>query len=132
MTDKPAMTMREIRERLGYATPGIPDPIITATRYVVSCLPEGHDERWTYTVQVEYRNDDLYVVTQRLKFANAEGAWEYEPNWPEDGSEADAEDAWLAAHRFDHDTALRLARRLAKTLTCRGRTVADVLADGAA
>jgi hypothetical protein len=33
--------------------------------------------------------------------------------------------AWLAAHRFDLDTALRLAQAAAPTVTVNGRTAAD-------
>lgn len=129
---RPAMTMRQIRERLGHPVPppGVPEPTATPTRYVISCLPEDHDERWTYTIQVEYRGNGLYAVKRNLRYADTGGTWEYEPCWPEDGSEADAraEERWLAAHRFEHGAALRLARRLAPTLTYRGRTVADALA----
>ncbi|MGW0577334.1 hypothetical protein ACWD25_15455 [Streptomyces sp. NPDC002920] len=110
------------------------DITVQPTAYVVSCLPEGHDERLTYTVNVVYRGAGLYAVKRNLKFADAAGTWEYEPGWPEDGgqADADAEEAWLAAHRFDHDTALKLARELAPTLTYRGRTVTDALNDPAA
>jgi hypothetical protein len=107
-----------------------PEPTVQPTSYVVSSLPEGHDDRFTFTVQVRYHRDGLFSVRHGLKFADRDGIWEYEPSWPEDGGEADAhaEEAWMAAHRFDHDTALRLARELAPTLTYRGRTVADALA----
>lgn len=127
---KPAMTMREIREHLGHVKPGEPEPTVLPTAYVVSCLPLGHEDRLTYTINVVHRGDGLYAVKRNLRFADANGAWEYEPGWPEDGSEADAlaEEKWLEEHRFDHDTALRLARELAPTLTYRGRTVADALA----
>lgn len=128
MTGKPAMTMREIRDRLGHQTPppGIPEPTVQATRYVVSCLPEGHDDRWTYTIRVQYRGNGLYAVLFGLKYYGTDGRWEYEPDWPE--VDSDGQEAWLAGHLFDHDTALRLAKELAPTLTYRGRTVADALA----
>ncbi|MFD5631625.1 hypothetical protein [Streptomyces sp. NPDC127072] len=106
----------------------VPEPSARPTRYTVSCLPEGHDNRLTFTIQVEYRGNDLYAVTRTLRYAAADGTWEYEPGWPETG--IDEQQAWLAARLFDHDTALRLARRLAPTLTYRGWTVADALADG--
>ncbi|MER6183078.1 hypothetical protein [Streptomyces sp. NPDC001652] len=134
MSDQqPAMTMREIRESLGHAVPppGVPEPSTLATRYVVSCLPEGHDDRHTFTVQVQYRGAGRYTVTHNLKFADLDGRWEYGLAQPEDPDDDDmaAETKWREAHSFDHDTALRLARQLAPTLTCRGRTVADVLAE---
>jgi hypothetical protein len=131
-TDQPAMTMRQIRERLGHTTPGIPDPVVQPTGYVVSCLPEGHDDRWTFTIQVKYAGDGLFAVHHGIRHYAADGTWEYEPGWLDDSSEDEAEAAWLKAHRFDHDEALRLARKLAPTLTYRGRSVADVLAAAAA
>jgi hypothetical protein len=130
-TDRPAVTMRELRERLGHTVPppGAPEATITPTRYVISCLPEGHDERFTYTIQVGYRGNGLYTVRHTLKFADIHGNWDYEPPSLEDSSEADerAHETWLDAHRFDLDTALALARKLAPLLTYRGRTVADAL-----
>lgn len=41
--------------------------------------------------------------------------------------EVSREDDWLAAHRFDLDTALKLAREAAPHVTVNGRTVADAL-----
>jgi hypothetical protein len=68
----------------------------------------------------------------RLAYADAEGVWSYEPDRSFEDDERDgAALAWIAAHRFDLTAALRLARRLAPTLTVRGRSVADVLAEGA-
>lgn len=110
----------------------IPEPTVLTTSQVVSCLPEGHDDRWTYTVQVKYRGNGRYTVAHNLKFADANGQWEYAPGFPEDPDEDDftAEEKWRQAHSFDHDTAIRLAKQLAPTLTYRGRTLADVLAGG--
>jgi len=139
---RPAMTMREIREGLGHVTPGAPEPSVQTTGYVVSCLPEGHDDRYTYTVQVQYRGDDQWAVRYRGSYINADGerspgfAWSEGPDEPATQAEMDdfdaQQDAWLKAHRFDHATALRLAKKLAPTLTYRGRSVADVLAEPAA
>ncbi|MEU3160023.1 hypothetical protein ABZ753_21570 [Streptomyces griseoincarnatus] len=122
-----AMTMREIRQQLGHTVPptGIPYPTVQATGYVVSCLPEGHTDRWTFTVQVKYAGNDRWAVRHSLRHYSVNGAWEYEPDHDEDD---EAEAAWKQAHTFDHDTALRLARELAPTLTYRGYTVANALA----
>jgi hypothetical protein len=118
--------------------PGIPEPTAQPTRYVVSCLPEGHDERWVFTLQVEYRCNDQWSVRSRSRFLGTNGtwsqgfAWSDGPDEPATEAEMDSFDkeqaAWLAEHRFDHDTALRLARELAPTLTYRGHSVADALA----
>lgn len=109
-------------------SPAIPEPTALPTAYVVSCLPEGHDDRLTYTVRVQYRGDGLYAVLRGLRQYGTDGTWEYEPDHDEDSP---AEHEWLAAHRFDHDTALRLARELAPTLTYCGHSVADALANRA-
>jgi hypothetical protein len=117
----------------------LPEVIVQPTRIVVSCLPEGHDDRSTYTVQIEYRGDGLWSVKRRGQFVAADGttspgfAWSLGPDEPateDDMAAFDEEQAvWLAAHRFDYDTALRLAVEQAPTLTYRGRSVADVLAE---
>lgn len=106
--------------------PHIPEPAVQPTGYVVSCLPEGHDDRWTFTIQVKYAGNGQFAVRHGIRDYGTDGTWDYEPSWPENSIDEDV--AWLAAHRFDHDTALRLARELAPTLTYRGRSVADVLA----
>lgn len=103
-----------------------PEPTVLPTRYVVSCLPEDHDNRYWYTIRVEYGGHGQYAVRHNQMHYGTNGAWEHEPHWPEHGIDEDM--VWLAAHRFDHDTALRLARELAPTLTYRGRSVADALA----
>lgn len=103
----------------------LPEPTTLATAYVVSCLPEGHDDRFTYTLQVRYRGDGRYAIKHGLRLYGTDGTWQYEPDFDEDSA---AEALWLKAHRFDHDTALRLARELAPHLTYRGRTVAQALA----
>jgi hypothetical protein len=141
-TDQPAMTMRQIRERLGHIKPSEPEAIVQTTGYVVSCLPEGHDDRWTYSVRVAYRGDGLWSVQRRSQYVDVSGipspgfSWSGGPDEPATEAEMDSFDAeqaeWLKAYRFDCDTALRLARQLAPTLTYRGRSVADVLAASAA
>ncbi|MFD8234036.1 hypothetical protein ACFV20_19410 [Streptomyces sp. NPDC059696] len=142
MTDQPkrAMTMREIREGLGHVKPGQPEPIVQATGYVVSCLPEGHDERFLFTVQVEYRGDGKWAVVNRTRLLGYDGTWSFGFHW-RDGAEPTTDDEcdeyekaqgeWIAAHRFDHDTALSLAKEAAKRLEYRGYGVAQALAEGA-
>ncbi|MFJ9029778.1 hypothetical protein ACIRQP_14840 [Streptomyces sp. NPDC102274] len=121
---RPAMTMREIREALGHVQPGTPEPTIQPIGYLVTCLPEGHDDRWTFTIQVRYSGHGLWAVKHGSRHYGTDGTWSYEPDHGEDDG---AETAWLAAHRFDHDTALKLARELAPALTYRGHSVADAL-----
>jgi hypothetical protein len=138
-TDQPAVTMREIREGLGHTTPppGVPTPTVQITGYVVSCLPEDHDDQWTYSVRVSYRSGGLWSVQRRGQYIDASGtpspgfSWSGSPDEPATQADMDAFDAeqaeWLKAYRFDHDTALRLAMEQAPQLVYRGRTVADAL-----
>ena len=125
-----AMTMREIREALGHAVPppGVPEPVVQPTRYVVSCLPEGHDDRITYSINIRYEGGGLFSVRHGLRQYSLNAEWAYEPDFDEDDA---AEAEWLKGYRFDSDTALRLAKELALKLTYRGRSVADVLAESA-
>lgn len=101
-----------------------PEVYAIPTRYVVSALPEGHEDHWTYSLQVDYRGRGLYMVRRTLRFADTFGDWDYEPD-----VESDGHGKWLAERSFDLDAALTLARRLASTLTYRGRSAADVLAE---
>jgi hypothetical protein len=117
----PAETLDEKDARLT-----VGQPTITPTGYVASCLPEGHDERWTFTIQIRHVGHDRYTVKHSLRFYGTDGTWTYEPSWDEDDP---AEAAWQAEHRFDRKTALRLAREQAPLLTYRGRTVADALTE---
>lgn len=116
-----------------------PEPTVTATHYAVSCLPEGHENRYLFTVQVEARSGGQWAVIQRARNLGIDGAWSWgfrwsgEPTEPITEAEMDSfnkeQAVWLAEHRFDLDTALRLAKEHAPLLTYRGYTVADALAD---
>jgi hypothetical protein len=103
----------------------IPEPIVQPTAYVVSCLPEGHDERWTFTLQIGYAGHGRFAIKHGIRRYSEDGTWDYEPDFDEDDN---AERAWLHSHSFSIDTAVRLAKELAPTLTYRGRSVADALA----
>ena len=105
----------------------IPEPYVQPTGYVISCLPEGHVDRWTFTVQVKYAGGDRWAVRHSLRHYSVDGTWEYEPDHGEDDA---AEAAWKAKHTFDHDTALRIAQEVAPKLTYRGRSVANALSGG--
>lgn len=102
-----------------------PEPVVRVTRYEVSCLPEDHELRHAMTVNVEYRGRDRYAVLNRLGDAlGVDGEWDWEPR------PSERNDDWVATHRFDLDTALKLAKAAASKLTVRGRTAADFLAEG--
>jgi hypothetical protein len=115
----------------------IPEPVVQPAKYLVSCLPEGHDDCFLFTIQVEYRGNGLWAVKQRSQTLGSDGTWSWGFRWSE-GDREPATDTemesfdkeqqeWLAEHRFDHDTALRLAREHAPRLAYRGYTVTDAL-----
>lgn len=104
------------------------EPTVRATRYEVSCVPPDHALHRHMALHVVWRGGDQWAVTQPWEPApclGADGEWEYEPH------PSERTDEWKAAHRFDLDTALDLAKREAPKLTVRGRTAAQWLAEEA-
>jgi hypothetical protein len=96
--------------------------IVTPTEYRVSCLPEDLLDMDVWEITVAYRGRGLWAVTRHSRCSlGADGTWSWGPG------EAD-EDEWRATHRFDLDTALRLAREHAPHVTVNGMTPADFLA----
>jgi hypothetical protein len=121
MTDqKPAMTMREIREGLGHVKPGVPEPFVQATRYEVSLLPADDINRSVFTIDVEFRGGDRWAVVRHRQCLNAEGEWSWE------SLPSEREEEWLAEHRFDLDTAQQLAKKAAPHLIVNGRSALEV------
>jgi hypothetical protein len=116
----------------------VPDSEVRAVRYQVSCLPETHEDASMFTVVVEYRGDGLWAVTRSGAYYDADGNRSWGVVW-EDGREpvtddemtsyAQAREGWLARYRFDEQSALDLAKRLAPAIAYRGYTVADALGD---
>lgn len=124
-TPRPAMTMREIRRNLGHTVPpdGIPEPTVQAVEYTVNCLPEGDLDSHVFEVRVQYRGAGRYAVIRHgHSCLGADGTWDHGVK------EYDRGDAWLNDHRFDLDTAIRLAKEQAPLVTVNGFTVADALA----
>lgn len=85
---------------------------------------------------MEHRGAGRYAVFQRgHRYLGITGTWSWGHTWPGGEPTTDAEwedynrshDAWLDAHRFDLDTALRLAREAAPLLTVNGHTVTHAL-----
>lgn len=120
MTDpKPALTMREIRERLGHATPGVPSVAVQITEYEVSILPEGDINRPLYTINVSYRGEGRWAAVRHHACLNSKGEWSYELR------PSEREDDWLAEHRFNRMTALELARKAAPQIVVNGQTATE-------
>lgn len=99
----------------------LPEPEVRITRYEVSCLPEGDINARGFTLTVEYRGRGLWAVLDGLWCLGTDGEWDYEMR------PSEREDGWLATHRFDIETALRLAKEAAPDMTVNGHTVADAL-----
>lgn len=125
---------RAAREWLTDRQPG---PRVRATRFEVSLLPENFPDGDVWSVIVEYRGGGLWAVRCRTRTLGADGSWSQGYAWrggdrePATDAEWDdynrGEDEWLAAHRFDLDTALRLAREAAPGVTVNGITAAEAL-----
>ncbi len=100
-----------------------PEPIVQPTEYEVNCLPEDGIDSHVFAITVRYRGEGRWAVQQgNHACLGADGEWA-------DGVKPyDRGDDWLAAHRFDLDTALELAKQAAPLVTVNGYTVADAMA----
>lgn len=94
------------------------------TAYQVSCLPKDHPDATSWGATVEYRGGDRWAVMRLSRCLGSDDRWSYEPTPPE------REGEWLAAHLFDLDTALRLAREAVPHIRVNGFSPADVIAMG--
>lgn len=118
-----------------------PEPTVKAVTHWVSCLPEDDINAHSFTLIVRYKGAGRWMVgrgwTSDIPCMDADGEWSWGVEW-EDGREPvgskeidaynQARDAWLDAHRFDEETALRLAKEHAPKIVVNGWTVADALA----
>lgn len=98
-------------------------PYVRPTGYVVNLLPDsiGVYARF-FDITVERRSNGRWAVLRECKFLGMDGTWADAPR------PSERKDGWLDAHRFDLDTALRLAKEAAPHVTAKGRTAAEVLA----
>ncbi|MFT9821218.1 hypothetical protein, partial [Lysinibacillus sp. NPDC056185] len=87
----------------------------------VNCLPEDGIDSHVFEITVEYRGHGRWAVKRHSQCLGSDGTWEYEMR------PSEREDEWLDAHRFDLDTALKLARDQAPLVTVNGFTVDDAL-----
>jgi hypothetical protein len=100
-----------------------PEPSVLATRFEVSLLPEGNINRRHFTLYVEWRGGDTWAVTTGFhECLGSDGAWSYE------SLPSERTDEWIAAHRFDLETALKLAQKAAPGVTVNGWTAAQAYA----
>jgi hypothetical protein len=92
---------------------------IQPTAYRVSVLPEDDVNYRVFVLTVEYRQEGQWAVTSGDSCLGADGAW------AEGVKPYGRGDEWIATHRFDEATALRLAQEAAPRVTVMGRTAAD-------
>lgn len=90
------------------------------TEYTVSLLPEGPDAS-SYEITVSYRGRGLWAVARHRMCLGGDGEWDWE-SLPSERAEE-----WLLAHRFDLDTALRLAKEAAPGIVVNGRSAVDAV-----
>lgn len=102
------------------------EPTVQVTEYTVCLLPEDDINASAFGITVAYRGRGLWAVSRHRQCLGADGEWDWEP------LPSGRTDEWLATHRFDLETALRLARAEAPRIVCNGRTAAEVLARGGA
>jgi hypothetical protein len=99
------------------------EPTVRVDRHVVCCIPEDNINAHLFAVNVEYRGRGLWAVTRLGECLSASGEWDYEMR------PSSREDEWLAEHRFDEQTAIKLAKEAAPKVRVNGWTVERFLAD---
>jgi hypothetical protein len=99
-----------------------PTPHVHITKYLVTCLPLDSIDSSTWSVDVEYAGFGRWAVRLR-----GHSCYDIDGNQSWEPIPSEREDAWLGRHRFDLDTALELARKVAPTIVVNGLTPAQVL-----
>jgi hypothetical protein len=99
-----------------------PEPSVRVTCYDVTCLPPDDINAFSFTLKVEYRGHGRWAVLDGPYALNADGVKDYEPR------PSSREDDWLAAHRFDLEQALAIAKKAAPLMRVNGWTVQQALA----
>jgi hypothetical protein len=93
-----------------------------ATEFVVSAHPDRESINWdSFAIRVKDCGRYGWGVLRWSRCMNRAGKWVNQPD------RDDRDDAWFAEHRFDLDTALRMARAEAPHLRVNGSSLADVL-----
>ena len=114
---------REVTKRAAQEAANAPEPVVQAIEYSINCVPEDDLDSHVFEIRVQYRGNGRYAVIQHGHLClGADGTWD------QGVKEYDRGDAWLDAHRFDLDTAIRLAKEQAPLVTVNGHTVADAIA----
>lgn len=91
------------------------------SRYTVNATPEGWENHlWEISVEASIQMDGsmLWAARWMGRCLNRSGSWDLEPmSWTA---------TWLRAHRFDLETALRLAEAAAPDVEVSGVKARDV------
>jgi hypothetical protein len=120
--DQPPAWYLAVQKRAHDEAPTIPEATVLATEYTVNCVPEDDINGHGFEIRVQYRGAGRYAVIQHGHLClGADGTWD------QGVKEYDRGDDWLNAHRFDLDTALRLAKEQAPLVTVNGHTVSDTI-----
>lgn len=98
------------------------EPVVVA--YEVCAVPyDDYGNYTSFTIRVEKtHHTETWAVRRMGRCLGRDGTWDWEP------LPSSREDDWLATHRFDLETALRLAKAAAPRVVVNGMTVADMLA----
>lgn len=94
---------------------------VQPTEYTVNLLPEDGIDGHLFGITVQYRGGGRWAVVHLSSCLGADGSWDFGVK------EYDRGDDWLNAHRFDEQTALRLAKEAAPGVTVNGITAAEAL-----
>lgn len=110
-------------KRAQQEAPNVPEANVRAVEYTVNCVPDNDLDGHLFEIRVQYRGAGRYAVIRHGDMClGADGTWDHGVK------EYDRGDDWLNAHRFDLDTALRLAKEQAPLATVNGHTVTDAIA----
>jgi hypothetical protein len=91
--------------------------------YIVCAIPETVQDWDLFAITVERTAPGRWAVRRRHRCLGVDGLWDWEP------VPSERELDWLADHRFDLDTALRLAKDAALKITVNGWDVQRALAE---
>jgi hypothetical protein len=96
---------------------------VRPTRFEVSLLPPEHDGFRYFRVYVELMDRYGWTVHDGHSCLGGDGQWDHGGK-----SVYGRDDTWIATHRFDLDTAKRLAIEAAPGVNVNGMTAAQALA----
>lgn len=104
----------------------LPEVTVRPSSYTVSCLPKRDMDTHLFEIRIEERGQidgtTRWAVCRMGYCLNRSGRWDYEM------LPSSRTDRWIARHRFDLETAIRLAKKAAPLITVNGHTVAEALA----